>query len=112
MNPMQRPADDGDSDGEGDDPRTRFDPTSFVGLVIGFATQAQIFLGVIDNPMTRKKEEIDLARAKHMVDVLGMLEKKTSGNLTDEEAEFLKRIVADLRMRYVQAVSGGAPPAT
>ncbi|MBM4015019.1 MAG: DUF1844 domain-containing protein [Planctomycetes bacterium] len=104
---MERPEEDGDDA----DPRTRFDPTSFVGLLIGFATQAQIFLGVIENPLTRKKEEVDLPRAKHMVDVLGMLDKKTAGNLTDDEAAFLKRILADLRMRYVQAVSGGAPPA-
>lgn len=109
---MERADDANDSNDEpeepGDDPRqTRFDPTSFVGLVIGFATQAQIFLGVIDNPITHQKEKIDLARAKHMCDVLGMLEKKTAGNLTDEEAQFLKRILADVRMRYVQAISGG-----
>ncbi|MSR47075.1 MAG: DUF1844 domain-containing protein [Planctomycetes bacterium] len=104
---MER-ADDEQADEGG--PETRFDPASFVGLAIGLATQAQVFLGVIENPMTHQKEKLDLPRAKNMVDLLGMLQKKTDGNLTAEESEFLKRLLADLRMRYVQALSGGAPP--
>jgi hypothetical protein len=85
---------------------TRFDPTSFVALVIGLATQAQILLGVIENPITKKKEEVDLERAKNVIDLVGMLEKKTEGNRTDEESEFLGRILADLRMRFVQQSKG------
>lgn len=90
-------------EGEAGGSGTRFDPASFVGLVIGLATQAQVFLGAIENPITRKKEEVDLERAKNLVDVLGMLEKKTAGNLTKEESDFLVRLLGDLRMRYVQA---------
>ncbi len=84
---------------------TNFDPASFVGLVIGLATQAQVFFGAIDNPITKQKEKVDLPRAKNMVDVLGMLEQKTAGNLSKDEAEFMKRILVDLRMRYVKAKS-------
>jgi hypothetical protein len=100
---MERADDDGGEAGDTGDAKTRFDPASFVGLVIGLATQAQVFLGVIENPITRKKEEVDLERAKNLVDVLGMLEKKTAGNLTKDESEFLVRLLGDLRMRYVQA---------
>lgn len=100
---MERADDEGGETGDTGDAQTRFDPASFVGLVIGLATQAQVFLGVIENPITRKKEEVDLERAKNLVDVLGMLEKKTTGNLTKDEADFLARLLGDLRMRYVQA---------
>jgi len=100
---MERAEEADDDEGGSGGGKTQFDPASFVGLVIGLATQAQVFLGVIENPMTRKKEEVDLERAKNMVDLLGMLEKKTAGNLTKDESDFLARLLGDLRMRYVQA---------
>jgi len=87
------------------DDDTRFDPASFVGLLIGLATQAQILLGVIENPVTRRTEEVDLERARNVIDVIAMLDVKTKGNLTEEEGEFLKRVLADLRMRWVGANS-------
>ncbi len=106
---MERPESDGEYADEATDggEQTQFDPASFVGLVIGLATQAQVFLGVIDNPVTRQREKVDLTRAKNMVDLLGMLEQKTQGNLSRDEAEFMKRILVDLRMRFVQAKSAG-----
>lgn len=94
-----------EADTPDDDDKTRFDPTSFVGLVIELGAHAQILLGVIDNPVTKKKEPVDLPRAKTVIDLLGMLEKKTLGNLTDDEVAFLGRILADLRMRFVQATT-------
>lgn len=82
---------------------TRFDPSSFVALVIGLGTQAQILLGVIENPATKQKEPVDLERARSVIDLLAMLERKTEGNLTTEESQFLGRILADLRIRWVEA---------
>jgi hypothetical protein len=38
---------------------------------------------------------------KHWIDVMGMLEKKTSGNLTPQEKRMLDSLLADLRMQYV-----------
>jgi hypothetical protein len=82
---------------------TRFDPSSFVALLTGLGAQAQILLGVIENPLTKSKDEVDLERAQNVIALIEMLEEKTSGNLNDEEAGFLKRILADLRMRWVEA---------
>lgn len=107
MERPETPADPDDDDATGGDERTQFDPASFVGLLIGLATQAQVFLGAIENPVTRQKEKVDLGRAKNMVDLLGMLEQKTQGNLSRDEVEFLKRLLVDLRMRFVQAKSAG-----
>ena len=83
------------------DPQTRHDPSSIVALIIGLATQAQILLGAIENPLTDRKEEKDLPRARNVIDLLETLEKKTQGNLTQEEGDFLGRILGDLRMRWV-----------
>jgi Domain of unknown function (DUF1844) len=85
--------------------KTRFDPSSFVALVTGLGAQAQILLGVIENPLTKKKDEVDLERAQNVIALIEMLEEKTRGNLTEEEAGFLTRILADLRMRWVDAKS-------
>jgi len=82
---------------------TRYDPSSLVALVIGLGAQAQILLGVIENPITKQKEEVDLERARNFIDLLAMLDEKTKGNRTDEESAFLDRILADLRMRWVDA---------
>jgi hypothetical protein len=84
---------------------TRFDPSSFVALVTGLGAQAQILLGVIENPLTKKKDEVDLERAQNVIALIEMLEEKTQGNLTGEESGFLTRILADLRMRWVEAKS-------
>jgi len=103
---VNRPEDAPESEEPDEGDGTRYDPASFVALVVGLATQAQILLGAIDNPLTKKKEEVDLERAKNVIDLIAMLDAKTQGNLTREEGEFLKRITADLRMRWVGAQSG------
>jgi hypothetical protein len=58
-------------------------------------------LGELPNPMTQKREK-DLAAAKQMIDLLGMLQAKTRANLTDEEERLLQQLLFDLRLRYVR----------
>ena len=79
------------------------DPASFVALISGLAAQAQIFLGALANPLTGKYEDRDLVRTRILIDTLEMLSTKTDGNLTAQESQFQDRVLADLRMRYVQA---------
>ena len=45
-----------------------------------------------------------LAMARQTIDILGMIEQKTRGNLTGEEERLLQQILFDLRMRYVAKV--------
>ena len=75
-------------------------------MVTNLAIQALIAMGEIANPITRKQER-DLAQAKHTIDLLGILEEKTRGNLTDDEKKHLEGTLYDLRMRYVSTAQGG-----
>ena len=69
-------------------------------MVTNLAIQALIALGEVANPATRKQER-NLPQAKHTIDLLGVLEEKTRGNLSDEEKKHLEGTLYDLRMRYV-----------
>jgi len=58
-------------------------------------------LGELPEPGT-EKTEVNLPLAKQTIDILGILQEKTSGNLTDEEHNLLTNLLYDLRMRYVR----------
>jgi hypothetical protein len=47
------------------------------------------------------KREVDLELGKHWIDILGMLQQKTRGNLLPQEQQILEGLLADLRMQYV-----------
>jgi hypothetical protein len=77
-------------------------PIDFTSFVFSMTTSAMICLGMLPDPQT-KEEFIDLAMAKQNIDILGMLQEKTKGNLTKEEEEFLNHSLYDLRLRFVTA---------
>jgi hypothetical protein len=60
-----------------------------------------VHLGVTEDPMTGKNEK-NLPLAKQTIDILGMLEEKTKGNLTKDEEQMLKNMLYDLRMIYIK----------
>ena len=74
---------------------------SFVGFVVSLSTQALMHLGEIPDPMTNQPER-DLQAAQHIIDILGMLQEKTRGNLDQEEESLVRSILFDLRMKYVE----------
>ncbi len=74
---------------------------NFSGLVSMLATQAMLFLGAIPDPQTGQTR-LDLEQARIPIDALEMLQEKTKGNLSAQEAEQLKQVLSDLRMAYVQ----------
>ncbi len=51
-----------------------------------------------------EEPEVNLPLARHSIDLLGMLQEKTQGNLTTEEQRLLENGVTELRFRFVQAV--------
>jgi hypothetical protein len=77
------------------------DPNSlFVGFVYDLQMTALVQLGKIVHPVTQKTER-NLPAAKGVIDLLGMLEGKTRGNLTPEEGRFLQQVLTTLRLNYV-----------
>lgn len=82
-------------------------------FVTTFSLQAAIALGEVENPVTRKKET-DLNQAMFIIEVLGILKEKTTGNLTPEEKKFLDTVYIELKAAYDakvtrSAVSGVTP---
>jgi hypothetical protein len=72
-------------------------PATFEFLVHTLFTQALMALGRIPNPIT-KQSHVNMAAARHFVDTLAMLERKTAGNLSADEARILEEIQHQLRM--------------
>src|SRR5436853_3053081 len=85
------------------------DPASFLSLIMSLASNAAASLGMMPHPVTGETG-VDLKTAKHWIDVLGMLEEKTHGNLDQQEAQALEGLLADLRMQYVSFTNSPTPP--
>ena len=75
----------------------------FVECVTMYTHQAMIGMGKVVNPVTKKAERnLDVARL--FIDMLEMLQERTSGNLTGEESRFLTHVLTELRLNYVAEV--------
>jgi hypothetical protein len=70
--------------------------------VLSLASSALIALNKMPAP-DGETHPLDLDMAKHLIDVLAMLETKTKGNLDEAEAKLLASLVYDLRVAYVDA---------
>ena len=83
-------------------------PASFEGLMSMLAAQAIAALGQGAAP-DQEQVVVDLGYAKHMIDLLAMLEEKTKGNLSQEESAMLSHLLHELRLMFV-AVKQHAKP--
>ncbi len=72
-------------------------------LVVFLGTQALLCMGEQADAAAGEKFEKNLPGAKHAIDLLGVIQEKTKGNLDDDESQLLESLLYDLRMRYVQA---------
>lgn len=81
-------------------------PANFEGLMSTLATQALMTMGGFPDPRTGQRYQ-NLEIAKHYIDLLGVLEEKCKGNLTEDEETALSQVLYELRSRYVQAASAG-----
>ena len=76
-------------------------PASFQMLLTGLATEAMMSLGQIPHPLTGEAT-VRRNQAKYLIDTIGVLQEKTQGNLSDEEAAALEGLLHQLRMAFVQ----------
>lgn len=72
---------------------------SFASVVQSIMTQALYYLGEIGDENAPPMLNLDMA--KYQIDMLGILEEKTKGNLTQDEQRLLDQTLYDLRSRYV-----------
>ena len=86
----------GGEPGEGEMP-----PADFRGLIMTLGSQAMMGLGASGDPQTGRVV-IDLVGAQFAIDLLGVVEEKTKGNLSADESAELTEVLAQLRSRFVQ----------
>ncbi len=80
----------------------------FATFVVSLSHSAVLHLGDAPHPETQKIE-MNLLLARQTIDLLGVLEEKTKGNLTGDEERLLTHVLFDLRMRYVEAEKKAEP---
>ena len=89
-------------------PPVALGPIDFSTHVLSLASSALIALGKMPAP-DGDSLPLDLETAKHLIDVLAMLETKTKGNLDEAEHKLLASLIYDLRVAYVDAQKAAAP---
>lgn len=75
----------------------------FAGLISMLMTQTLLAMGALV-PEGQEKKEPDLELARYHIDILEMLETKTKGNLSEQEAGLLAEALHQVRMLYVKLV--------
>ena len=78
----------------------RLPEANFATLVNSLMMQTLMAMGGVEDPET-KKRIVDLNLARFHIDMLGVLEEKTRGNLTEEESTMLGQALHELRMNFL-----------
>ncbi len=73
----------------------------FSMLVLSLSQTALVHMGDSSTP-DEPGAERDLALARQTIDMLGMLQEKTKGNLTGSEERLIETVLYDLRLRFVE----------
>jgi uncharacterized membrane protein len=74
----------------------------FSTFVLSLASSAMVNLGVVEDPAGANAEP-DLVAARQLIDIIGVLEEKTRGNLSESEDKLVKSLLYDLRVQYCDA---------
>ena len=80
---------------------TQLPQINFATFIFSLNSSALMNLGIIEDPVSKQNQK-NLPLAKQTIDILGMLEEKTRGNLSRDEEDMLKNILYDLRILYVK----------
>jgi hypothetical protein len=73
----------------------------FDQLISSLVHSAWVSLGKIKNPMNDELER-NLDQASIQIDMLDMLHKRMSGNLSENEEQYLGQLVRELKMNFVE----------
>lgn len=93
---------------EGEPSHAELQSALFAQLVMQQANMAMMLLGKVPHPESGQPVK-DLEAARLFIDQLEMLESKTKGNLSKEEAGLLKQSLMSLRLAFVEAVESPQP---
>jgi hypothetical protein len=74
--------------------------TLFTEFLMGIASSAFVYLGLVEHPATGRRQ-VDPMAARESIEMLVMLRDKTKGNLTRGEEKFFDDLLADLKMQFV-----------
>ena len=96
----QRQEEEGTPQASADSPEAQLPPASFTALVTSLMAPALVAMGHVPDP-AEGHPVVRPDLAKHCIDMLGMLEEKTKGNLTPEESRMLSDVLHQLRMLFV-----------
>ena len=73
----------------------------FDQLISSLVHSAWVYLGKVKNPMNDKLEK-NIDQASIQIDMLDMLFKRITGNLSEEEDQYLSHIIRELKMNFVE----------
>ena len=73
----------------------------FDQLISSLVHSAWVYLGKVKNPMNDKLEK-NIDQASIQIDMLDMLFKRMTGNLSEEEEQYLSNIIRELKMNFVE----------
>jgi hypothetical protein len=72
----------------------------FLTFLAQIVQQGFMQLGQVESPFTGQRE-VDLDGARFTIDLLGVLQQRTKGNLTDQETRMLSESLRELQLQYV-----------
>jgi Domain of unknown function (DUF1844) len=83
--------------------------SGFETLISYLGTTAMFQMGLVAGP-GGQRIPADLVNARNTIDMIEVLERKTRGNLTPEEARLLEDVLYELRLAYVEVERGASRP--
>ena len=81
----------------------------FDQLISSLVHSAWVYLGKIKNPMNDKLEK-NVEQASVQIDMLDMLFKRMTGNMSEEEDESLGHVIRELKMNFVEEKNKSEEP--
>lgn len=82
-------------------PDVSADEINFPNFILSLMTQALMHMGEIPDPITQQAHR-DLGLAKQTIDLIGLLEQKTKGNLNKDEEHLMSEVLYRLRLQFVE----------